>query len=75
MEPSLLLRRVHLEQGSNSRPLDQWASAKPTELKGLLNQSDITQKQRKWEQSFLCVTSLDLIRIPIKLHEGIPNGY
>ena len=39
------------------------------------NQRGITWKLRKREQSFLCVTHLDLIYIPIKLHEDIHNGY
>ena len=40
------------------------------------NQRDITWKIRKGEQSFLCVTYChNLIHIPMKLHEGIPNGY
>ena len=38
------------------------------------NQSGITQKLRKGEQSFLyeAILSIDLILIPIKLHEDIP---
>ena len=40
------------------------------------NQSGITWKLRNGEQSFLCVIRrLDLIHIPIKLHEDILNGY
>ena len=36
----------------------------------------ITWKLRKGEQLFLCSTRRpDLIHIPIKLHEDIPNGY
>ena len=43
---------------------------------GNINQMGITWKIRKAEQSFLCATHHpDLIHIPIKLHEGIPNGY
>ena len=41
-----------------------------------INQRGITLKLKMGEQSFLCVTCrLDLIHIPIKLHEDIPNGY
>ena len=36
MESAVWLRRFRLEQSSNSRPLDQWASAQPTELLGPL---------------------------------------
>ena len=40
------------------------------------NQRGITWKLRKGEHSFLCKTYYcDLIHIPIKLHEDIPNGY
>ena len=43
---------------------------------GKINQRDIPWKIRKGEQSFLCATHrLDLIYIPIKLHEDIPNSY
>ena len=43
---------------------------------GKINQRGITWKLRKGEQSFLCATHRrDLIYIPIKLHEDIPNGY
>ena len=35
MEPCLRLRGFRLERGSNSGPLDQQASADPTELPGL----------------------------------------
>ena len=43
---------------------------------GKINQRGITWKIRKRKQSFLCVTYRhDLIHIPIKLHEDIPNGY
>ena len=42
---------------------------------GKINQS-ITWKIRKQGQSFLCMTHrLNLIHIPVKLHENIPNGY
>ena len=37
MEPRLRLRRFQIERGSNSGPLDQQASAKPSELPGLRN--------------------------------------
>ena len=37
MEPRLRLGRFRLERGSNLGPLDQYASALPTELPGLLN--------------------------------------
>ena len=41
-----------------------------------INQRGITQKLRKGEQSFFKVTlCLDLIHIPMKLHEDIPNSY
>ena len=40
---------------------------------GKINQRGIAWKIRKGEQSFLCRT--DLIHIPVKLHEDIPNGY
>ena len=41
-----------------------------------INQRDITWKIRKGEQSFLCTTHRhNLLHIPIKLHEDIPNGY
>ena len=41
-----------------------------------INLRGITQKVRKGEQSFLCmVCRLDLMHIPIKLHEDILNGY
>ena len=31
---------------------------------------------KKGEQSFLCATRrLDLIHIPIRLHDNMPNGY
>ena len=41
-----------------------------------INQRGITWKLRKGEQSFLCMTHrLDLIHIPMKLHENIPNSY
>ena len=40
------------------------------------NQRGITWKIRKREQSFLYATHCrDLIHIPVKLHEDIPNGY
>ena len=43
---------------------------------GKSNQRGITCKIRKREQSFLCVTHhRDLIHIPIKLLENIPNSY
>ena len=43
---------------------------------GKINQRGITWKIRKGEQSFLCMTHFrDLIHIPIKWHEDIPNGY
>ena len=43
---------------------------------GKINQRGITWKLRKGEQSFLHTTHhCDLIHIPIKLHEDIPNGY
>ena len=43
---------------------------------GKINQRNITWKIRKEEQSFLCKTHpRDLIHIPIKVHEDIPNGY
>ena len=43
---------------------------------GKNNQRGITQKLRKGEQSLLWMTCcLDLIHIPIKLHEDILNGY
>ena len=43
---------------------------------GKNNQRGITWKIRKREQSFLCVTHhYDLIHVPIKLNEDIPNGY
>ena len=43
---------------------------------GKINQKGITPKLRKGEQSFLCKTChLDLIHIPIKVHEDNPNGY
>ena len=49
---------------------------KRTRMFGKISQRGITWKLRKGEQSFLCVTLLrDLIHIPIKLHEDIPNGY
>ena len=48
----------------------------PTRIFGKNNQRGITWEIRKGDQSFLCVTHHgDLIRIPIKLHEDIPNGY
>ena len=37
MEPRLRLRRFRIEHGSNLGPLDQQASAKPSELPGLRN--------------------------------------
>ena len=41
-----------------------------------VNQRGISQKLRKEEESFLCATDcLDLIYIPINLHEDIPNRY
>ena len=48
----------------------------PTRIFGKINQRCITWKIRNGEQSFLCVTHphCDLIHIPIKLHEDIPNG-
>ena len=47
-----------------------------TRMFGKMNQKDITWKIRMGEQSFLCMTHCpDLIHIPIKLHEDIPNGY
>ena len=40
------------------------------------NQRGVTWKIRKEEQSILCATHrTDLIHIPIKFHENIPNGY
>ena len=43
---------------------------------GKFNQRGITWKIRNREQSFLCTThQSDLIHIPVKLHEDIPNGY
>ena len=40
------------------------------------NQRGLTQKLKKGEQPFLYSTCcLDLILIPIKLHEDISNGY
>ena len=43
---------------------------------GKIYQEGITWKIRKGEQSILCATHRpDLIHIPIKLHEDIPNGY
>ena len=43
---------------------------------GKTNQRGISWKIRKGKQSFLCATHPhDLIHIPIKLHEDIPNGY
>ena len=43
---------------------------------GKINQRGITWKLRKGEQSFLRTTHrCDLIHIPIKLHEDIPNDY
>ena len=41
-----------------------------------INQRGITWKKRKGEQSLLCTTHRhDLIHIPVKLHEDIPNSY
>ena len=41
-----------------------------------INQMGITGKLRKGEQSFLrAARRLDLMQIPIKLHEDIPNVY
>ena len=41
-----------------------------------INGSAISWKLRKRDQSFLCVTRCpDLILIPIKLQEDIPDGY
>ena len=37
MEPRLRLRSFRIERGSNLGPLDQQASAKPSELPGLCN--------------------------------------
>ena len=37
MESRLRLRRLGIERGSNSGPLDQQVSAKPSELPGLRN--------------------------------------
>ena len=37
IEPCLWLRRLYLGWGSNPGLLDQWASAEPTELPGLLS--------------------------------------
>ena len=43
---------------------------------GKIDQSGITWKIRKREQSFLCATHrCDLIYIPIMLHEDIRYGY
>ena len=43
---------------------------------GKIIQRGITWKIRKKDQSFLSVTHHpDLIHIPIKLHEDIPNSY
>ena len=43
---------------------------------GKNNQRGITLKLGKGEQSFLCAThKRDLINIPIKLHDDIPDGY
>ena len=43
---------------------------------GKINQRSIHWKIRQGEQSFLCVTYRhDLIHIPIKLYDDIPNGY
>ena len=43
MEMHLRLRRFCLKQGSNRRPLDQLAIAKPTELPGFLHYSEGSQ--------------------------------
>ena len=41
-----------------------------------INQRGITRKLRKGKQLFLCLSChLDLMHIPIKLHDDIPNGY
>ena len=48
MEARLRLRRFRLQRGSNSRSLDQWASAQPTELPGLLK---ISQKLKEIGQN------------------------
>ena len=41
-----------------------------------INQRGIPWKLRKREQSFLSATRpLDLIHIPMKLHDGIPKDY
>ena len=40
MEPCLQLRRFRLEQGSNSGPLDQLASPKPTVIKDISSTKD-----------------------------------
>ena len=40
MEPCLQLRRFCLKQGLNLGPLDEYARAKPTELLGLLEDSE-----------------------------------
>ena len=49
---------------------------KCTRMFGKINQMGITWKIRKGEQSFLCMTHrCDLIHIPIKLHDDIPNSY
>ena len=43
---------------------------------GKINQRGITLKVRNGKQSFLRATGhSDLIYIPIKLHEDIPNSY
>ena len=43
---------------------------------GKINRRGITWKIRKGVQSFLCVTHrCDIIHVPIKLHEAIPNVY
>ena len=45
-------------------------------MKKITNQRDITQKQRKGDQSFLYATRrIDLINIAFELHRNFPNGY
>ena len=47
-----------------------------TRMFGENNQKGHNLETKKGEQSFLCATRhLDLIHIPIKLHEDILNGY